>query len=60
MLRPSEDIARYRAANRKTGVLRVDAVHEDEPFSKATAAAVDHEIAELTRWLQHEHATAGL
>jgi uncharacterized protein len=41
--------------NRKTGVLRVDAVHEDAPFSKAVAAAVDHEIAELTRWLQHEH-----
>jgi uncharacterized protein len=41
--------------NRKTGVLRVDAVHEDEPFSRAIAAAVDHEIAELTRWLQHEH-----
>ncbi len=42
-------------ASRKTGVLRVDAVHEDVPFSKAVAAAVDHEIAELTRWLQHEH-----
>ena len=42
--------------NRETGVLRVNAVHEDASFSKAVAAAVDHEIAELTRWLQHEHA----
>ncbi len=40
--------------NRKTGALRVDAVHEDAPFSRAVAAAVDHEISELTRWLQHE------
>jgi uncharacterized protein len=38
--------------NRKTGVLRVDAVHEDVPFTKAMAAAVDHEINELTSWLQ--------
>jgi uncharacterized protein len=41
--------------NRKTGTLHVDAVHEDVPFTKTIAAAVDHEIAELTRWLQHEH-----
>jgi uncharacterized protein len=41
--------------NRKTGVLRVDAVHEDVPFTKSIAAAVDQEIAELTRWLQHDH-----
>jgi uncharacterized protein len=41
--------------NRKTGILRVDAVHEDAPFSKAIAAAVDHEISQLTTWLQHEH-----
>ena len=40
--------------NRKTGALRVDAVHEDVPFTKAIAAAVDHEIAELARWSQHE------
>jgi uncharacterized protein len=46
--------------NRKTGELRVDAVHEDEPFTKAVAAAVDHEIAELTRWLQQTLDVAGV
>ena len=30
-------------------MLRVDAVHEDETFSKSMAAAVDREIADLTR-----------
>jgi uncharacterized protein len=45
--------------NRKTGVLRVDAVHEDAPFSKTMAAAVDHEIAELTVWLQQDHQRPG-
>jgi uncharacterized protein YcaQ len=38
-------------ADRKAGVLRVDAVHEDEPFDGATRAAVDAEIDDLTRWL---------
>ena len=42
--------------NRKSGILRVDAVHQDVPFSKAVAAAVDHEIAELTSWLKLDHA----
>lgn len=37
--------------NRKSGELRVDAVHEDEQFSKAIASAVDAEIADLARWL---------
>jgi uncharacterized protein YcaQ len=35
-------------ADRKAGVLRVNAVHEDEPFDKA---AVDAEISELAAWL---------
>jgi hypothetical protein len=35
----------------KVGVLRVDAVHEDEPFSAATRAAFDAEIDDLARWL---------
>ncbi len=39
------------AADRKAGVLRVHAVHEDEPFGRATAAAVKAEIAALARWL---------
>ena len=38
-------------AERKEGVLRVDAVHEDAPFSKAARAAVDREIDDLARWL---------
>jgi uncharacterized protein YcaQ len=38
-------------ADRKAGVLRVDAVHEDVPFDKAMSAAVRREIEDLTRWL---------
>ncbi len=38
-------------ADRKAGVLRVDAIHEDAPFPKAVAAAVREEIAELAGWL---------
>jgi uncharacterized protein YcaQ len=41
--------------NRKAGTLRVDAVHEDVPFSKAMATAVDSEIADLTLWLERDH-----
>lgn len=37
--------------DRRAGVLRVHAVHEDTPFDTATAEAVDAEIAELARWL---------
>ncbi|WP_091786579.1 DNA glycosylase AlkZ-like family protein [Pedococcus dokdonensis] len=33
------------------GVLRVDAVHEDEPFPAALRKAVDREISELASWL---------
>lgn len=39
------------AADRKAGVLRVNAIHEDVPFSAAAAADVDREIADLARWL---------
>lgn len=38
-------------ADRKAGVLRVSAVHEDEPFAPATAEAIDAEIADLAAWL---------
>jgi uncharacterized protein YcaQ len=38
-------------ADRDAGVLRIDALHEDEPFPKATATAVRREIADLARWL---------
>ncbi len=38
-------------ADRAAGVLRVDAVHEDVPFSKPMGAAVNREISDLARWL---------
>ena len=38
-------------ADRKAGVLRVDAIHEDEPFNKTTSAAVRQELKDLARWL---------
>jgi len=39
-------------ADRKAGVLRVTAVHQDVPFTGAMTAAVDREIASLARWLR--------
>lgn len=41
-------------ADRKAGVLRVAAVHQDVPFSNAMTAAVDREIRDLARWLELE------
>jgi uncharacterized protein YcaQ len=38
-------------ADHAEGVLRVDAVHEDQPFDGETRAAVDAEIEDLARWL---------
>src|SRR3954469_2549652 len=38
-------------ADRKAGVLRVHAIHEDVPFTRATAADVDAEIEALAAWL---------
>ena len=40
------------AADRKAGVLRINAVHEDEPFTAAMHAAVRKEIKDLARWLE--------
>ncbi|MFI5494006.1 DNA glycosylase AlkZ-like family protein [Actinoplanes sp. NPDC051859] len=40
------------AADRKAGVLRVHAIHEDEPFTKQQATSVRAEIAALGDWLQ--------
>jgi len=40
------------AADRTAGVLRVNAIHQDVPFTKAVAAAVDGEVRELARWLE--------
>jgi uncharacterized protein len=38
-------------ADRKAGLLRVDAIHQDVPFTKAMTAAVRHEIDDLASWL---------
>ena len=38
-------------ADRRAGVLRVHAIHEDEPFTGEIEAAVGAEIADLARWL---------
>ena len=39
-------------ADRSAGVLRVDAIHEDEPFTKTAAAGVRRELKDLARWLE--------
>jgi uncharacterized protein YcaQ len=38
-------------ADRKAGVLWVDAIHQDVPFDRTMTAAVDGEIKDLARWL---------
>jgi uncharacterized protein YcaQ len=38
-------------ADRKAGVLRIHAVHEDVRFTRSIADAVDAEIAALAAWL---------
>jgi uncharacterized protein YcaQ len=40
--------------DRKHGVLSVDAIHEDIPFSKTLAEKVNRELADLARWLEVE------
>jgi uncharacterized protein YcaQ len=39
-------------ADRKAGVLRIHALHEDEPFDDALRRAIDSEIRDLARWLE--------
>ena len=39
-------------ADLKAGVLRVNAVHEDEPWTADARAAVDAEIEDLAQWLE--------
>jgi uncharacterized protein YcaQ len=39
-------------ADAKAGVLRVRAVHEDDPFSARVSRAVHREIADLAAWLE--------
>lgn len=41
-------------ADRKAGMLRVDAIHEDLPFNKTIAGAINREIQDLARWLELE------
>jgi uncharacterized protein YcaQ len=41
-------------ADRKAGVLRVDALHQDVPFTKRMTADVHREIDDLARWLELE------
>jgi uncharacterized protein YcaQ len=38
-------------ADRREGVLVVDAIHRDAPFTRAMTAAVQQEIADLADWL---------
>ncbi|TDC39424.1 winged helix-turn-helix domain-containing protein [Micromonospora sp. 15K316] len=40
------------AADRRAGVLRVHAIHQDVPFTRAMTAAVRHEIEGLAQWLR--------
>jgi len=46
-------------ADRKGGVLRVDAIHEDVPFTKAMRAGVRAELADLAAWLGLELGAPG-
>ncbi|WP_314507185.1 DNA glycosylase AlkZ-like family protein [uncultured Microbacterium sp.] len=39
------------SADRKAGLLRVSAIHEDDPFTADMSEAVDAEIRELASWL---------
>jgi uncharacterized protein YcaQ len=41
-------------ADRKAGVLRVNAIHEDVKFTKPIAKAVQNETADLASWLELE------
>ena len=38
-------------ADRKASVLRVNAIHEDVKFTRATAKAVQAEVDDLASWL---------
>lgn len=38
-------------ADRAAGVFRVDAIHQDVPFTRAMSTAVQREVEDLARWL---------
>ncbi len=40
------------AADRQAGVLRINAIHQDEPFTTAMSTAIRHEIRDLATWLK--------
>jgi uncharacterized protein len=40
------------AADRAAGVLRVSAIHQDVPLTKAATAAIGHEVRDLAHWLE--------
>jgi uncharacterized protein YcaQ len=42
------------AADRRAGVLHVNAIHQDEPFTDTMADAVRREVEDLARWLELE------
>jgi len=46
-------------ADHRAGVLRVAAVHQDQPFTRTMTAAIDGEIADLARWLGLDLIRAG-
>ena len=46
-------------ADRKAGVLRVAAVHQDVPFTRTMTADVRREIKDLARWLELEVSLPG-
>ncbi len=41
-------------ADRKAGVLRVGAIHQDVPFTGKMSAGIRREIGDLARWLELE------
>ncbi len=41
-------------SDRKAGVFRVDAIHEDAPFPKSLGTAVHRELRDLAQWLDLE------
>jgi uncharacterized protein len=45
--------------DRERGALKVNAIHQDEPFSKTLAAAVEREIRELADWVGKELSLTG-
>jgi uncharacterized protein len=39
-------------ADRTAGVLQVNAIHQDVPFTGAATAAIGDELGDLARWLE--------